>query len=229
MSGARTEEDYEMSSLVFDVCLILQAIRFGVVSSCHVDLIRNGFVLVGYSMGAKVALTLMAIQVPYSVIPMHQLLKGLILVAPTPLTGRIVSDKRKTEQLAACESEEAVRWTLTNVLANPALLSDSDVELVVRDVLDTDQPAKRAWMLREMSGNYSTSVAGSFHVYHSLRVSVLVGEFDPIEPKQQVEDEVVEHLKRHGIPNVSLKIVPGVKHLIPFEDPASIYNEICQY
>jgi hypothetical protein len=57
---------------------------------------------------------------------------------------------------------------------------------------------------------------------------VLVGELDVVETKERVEAEVVQFLRRNGV-EVSLTVLGGIKHLIPLEDPASIYQEVSRY
>jgi pimeloyl-ACP methyl ester carboxylesterase len=61
-----------------------------------------------------------------------------------------------------------------------------------------------------------------------LRGSILVGESDVVEPKDRVDKEVRRFFERSGI-QVSMRTVPGVKHLLPLECPEVLRREISKF
>jgi hypothetical protein len=61
-----------------------------------------------------------------------------------------------------------------------------------------------------------------------LRVSILVGECDVVEPLEQMDKEVRQFFERCGI-KVSMRSVPGVKHLHPLECPEMLRQEIAKF
>ncbi|KAH8428370.1 uncharacterized protein LDX57_006071 [Aspergillus melleus] len=136
----------------------------------------------------------------------------------------------KDQQKVAYQNQQSIRWTVENVLAQASRLSEHDIDLVVRDSLGGHQLAKEAWptygMQEDIRGNLAkalSSINGD-----EFRVCVLVGELDIVEPKERVLDQVIRFLQDNGV-NASLRIVNGVKHLIPLEDPEAIQEEIALF
>jgi hypothetical protein len=117
---------------------------------------------------------------------------------------------------------------VNNVLANPEKLSESDIDLVIRDSLVGNRFAKSAWPSYGMQEDISPASRETLASRPGLRASVLLGELDVVETKERVEAEVVHFLRGSGV-EVSLTIVEGIKHLVPLEDPESIYKEIRRY
>lgn len=92
------------------------------------DLLEQGLILVGQSMGAKAALATLGIPSP----DLLSLVRGLVFIAPAPPTTLELPPEMKAQRQVAYELEESVRWTAENVLANTEKLTPSDIELVVR-------------------------------------------------------------------------------------------------
>lgn len=212
---------YSVSEMAGDVAIVLAHLRKG---KAKEDLLERGFLLVGHSMGAKIALATIGLLDK----GLQNLLNGLVLIGPAPPAALNLPLEMKGQQLLAYESEDSVRWTVNNVLATPDKLSESDMNLVVRDCLVGNQFAKSAWPSYGMQEDISQAVREALASRPGLRASVLVGELDVVETKERVEAEVAQFLRRDGV-KVSLTTVEGSKHLIPLEDPESIYKEICRY
>ncbi|KAJ5965428.1 alpha/beta hydrolase [Penicillium waksmanii] len=215
------ENEYSITAMASDIATILSQMK---TESNHEDRFQHGFVLVGHSMGAKIALASLSLLSHDT----QALLKGLILVAPAPPTALDLPADMKAQQQVAYESEEAIRWTIANVLANSENLTDSDTSLIVQDSLGGNSLAKKAWPMYGMQEDVSQQAAQALSAYHDLRASVIVGEFDVVEPKERVEAEVVNFLTRNKV-EVTLKTVKGAKHLIPLENPVSIHEEVCKF
>jgi pimeloyl-ACP methyl ester carboxylesterase len=187
------------------------------------DLFDFGLILLGHSMGAKVALAAISTLPP----GMVSSLRGLVLIAPAPPTALLLPPEMR-EQQAAYSSEKSIRWTVKNVLANTKRLTTSDVELVFRDSLGGHAAAKKTWPGIGMREDASEIVSSALRGCRGLCVSVLVGELDVVEPRERVETEVVSFLTGNGA-DVKLMTLEGAKHLIPLEDPKSIYQEISRF
>ena len=223
-SSGPNEDDgktYSINEMAGDVATTLSNLRE---DKAKQELLEHGFLLVGHSMGAKVALA----TIGWLNQDLQALLKGLVLVAPAPPTALQLPPEMKAQQLLAYESEDSVRWTVSKVLANPEKLSQSDIDLVVHDSLGGHPFAKSAWPSYGMQEDISEGVRDALSSRPGLRASVLVGELDVVETKERVEAAVVQFLRRNGA-EVSLTVLEGIKHLIPLEDPASIYREVSRY
>lgn len=175
-------------------------------------------------MGAKVALATLSLLSD----DIRPLLKGFILVAPAPPTALDLPAEMKAQQQAAYESEDAIRWTIANVLATPENLTDSDTALIVQSSLGGNIVAKKAWPMYGMQEDVSQQATQALGACHGLWARIIVGELDIVEPKERVEAEVVSFLVNNKV-EVTLKTVKGARHLIPLENAASIYDEVCKF
>lgn len=218
---------YSITAMAKDVALLLEQLEK---DPDNKDLLANGFILVGHSMGAKVALATLSLLHTHHTVEIR--LRGLVLLTPAPPTALDLSPEMKAQQEVAYENEQSIRWTVENVLANPENLSKDDIELVIHDSLQGNRLAKRAWPKYGMQEDISHSLRKALALLTSrkmnLKASILVGEFDVVEPRERVETEVVRFLEGNGV-LVSLKIVKGVKHLVPLECPQIIQEEISHF
>ncbi|KAL3461729.1 Alpha/Beta hydrolase protein [Aspergillus heterothallicus] len=213
------ERVYSIAAMAADVKSVLSQLHQSPENS---SILAHGFVLVGHSMGGKVALATLTTLPPHLI----QLLKGLVLVAPAPPTPLVLPGEMKEQQKRAYASEVSVKWTVTNVLANIATLDENDITIVVRDSLSGNSLAKAAWPSYGMEEDISQDVKRVLtSSVPKLRVRVLAGELDVVEPKERVEKELVAFLEEAGA-NMSLRVVKGVKHLIPLESPDAVYEEV---
>lgn len=213
--------EYSITVMASDVATLLASLSE---DKARQDLLQHGFLLVGHSMGAKIALATIGLLNKN----LQPLLKGLALVAPAPLAALNLPPEMKAQQLLAYESEDSVRWTVNNVLANPKKITEPDINLVIRDSLSGNSFAKAAWPSYGMQEDISQGVREALASRSGLRASVLLGEFDIVETMERVDAGVIQFVRQNGV-EVSLTVVEGIKHLIPLEDPESIYKEICQW
>ncbi|KAL4866123.1 hypothetical protein BDV12DRAFT_210668 [Aspergillus spectabilis] len=217
-----TGRSYSPTTMASDLEILLSSLKNDTENS---DLLAHGFVLVGHSMGAKVALA--SLSVPSEDVLAE--LKGLVFVAPAPPTALILPQEMKDQQNVAYQSEDSVRWTVTNVLANPEHLNNEDLELVVRDSLSGHNLAKTAWpgygMEEDITQSVKTALAS---VPKGIQARVIVGELDVVEPRERVESEIGRLLKGFGV-EVVVRTVPGVRHLIPLESPDVVAEEISHF
>ena len=217
-ANGATAADYSISPLASDVVTVL-----GRLKSDQPILLEHGFVLVGHSMGAKVALMTL------SILPddLRALIKGLVLVAPAPPTALVLPPEMAEQQQRAYDTKESVTWTIRNVLANPEKLTEMDLDILVKDSLLGETLAKDGWLKHGMQEDILPAmdkVCSAIDIGR-MKISVLAGELDVVEDKDKVEREVVRPLIARGF-LVTFKVIEGVKHLIPLEDPDATIDAI---
>jgi pimeloyl-ACP methyl ester carboxylesterase len=239
---------YSVTRMAEDVLYVLSELSK---SADHHSLLSYGIVLVGHSMGAKVALAILGLSMsrggPSSALfegmrgglglrgPRPSKILGLILLAPAPPTSLDLPPDMKAQQQVAYESKDSVLYTLLNVLAKPANLTESDIEMVVRDSLAGDPLAKEAWPSYAMQEDLSELLKRGFNDapwkapwLRPPRVCVIVGNEDVVEPLDRVESKVISFLQENGL-GVVTTVAKGVKHLLPLEAPEIIAEEIRRF
>ncbi|KAJ5093407.1 Alpha/Beta hydrolase protein [Penicillium angulare] len=222
-TGPTTDEGsaYSVSSMASDVAIVLEMLS---TTESTKGLLEHGLVVVGHSMGAKTALGTIT-HISRNLIAAF---KGLVLVAPAAPASLDLPLEMKAQQQVAYNSDESIRWTVENVLANAERLSAFDKDLIVRDSLSGNELAKKAWPSYGMVEDICPALKDTLvSMQTGLRASVIFGEFDIVEPKERVEAEVGHFLTENGV-QVVLKKADGVKHLIPLEAPTVIYDEVCR-
>jgi uncharacterized protein (TIGR02246 family) len=168
------------------------------------------YVLVGHSMGGKVA-QLLASRRPRG-------LAGVVLVAPSPPSPMALPDEQRAAMASAYESRESIGQVLDHVLTanrlEPALR-----EQVIADSLCGAPQAKAAWpragMLEDITGE-----VGAIEV----PVVVLAGELDQVDRVETLRKELLPR-----IAGASLHVLPGIGHLSPLEAPAALATLIGQF
>ena len=163
-------------------------------------------------MGAKVATAVVARNPPG--------LKGMVLVGPAPPGPLALPPEMREQQSHAYDSEESVRWTVENVLAEAHNLSEADMRLVVNDSLAGNQWAREAWPRYGMAEDVSTGLKGQ-----GLRVEVLVGRKDRVESVERVKTEVVDVLRKKSF-EVDFTIEEDCGHLMPLEKPEAVAHAV---
>jgi pimeloyl-ACP methyl ester carboxylesterase len=189
---------YDVSTLANDTQGVIDAL----------DLKR--YVLVGHSMGGKVA-QLIASRRPEGLV-------GVVLVAPgAPSPSSFPLEKR--EQMShAYDSRESIVWSVENVLTAKAL-SEHDLQQVVEDSLRGAPAAKTAWPMKTMMEDITGAVA-------HIRVPVLIvaGELDKVDLVDVLKSEVLAR-----IPGATMQTLPGTGHLLPLESPAPLAEAIVEF
>jgi len=161
------------------------------------------FILVGHSMGGKVA-QLLASRRPRGLV-------GLVLVAPAPPRPLDLPAEIREIMVNAYSTRENVVMSIKQMLtAKP--LSAKDVEQVVEDSLRGAPPAKRAWPLAASLEDISQAVLAI-----SVPTVVIAGEFDKVDGIDTLKNELLSRLAQ-----AVLHILPGTGHLSPLESPREI-------
>lgn len=168
------------------------------------------YVLVGHSMGGKVA-QLMASRRP-------QGLAGLVLVAPSPPQPMRMPTEAREMMAQAYSSREAVEATIDKVLtAKP--LPAADREQVIEDSLRGAPQAKAAWpnatSLEDISDKVTTITAPTL---------VVAGELDRVDSVDLLKAELLTR-----VPHAVLQVLPGAGHLSMLETPRALAQIIANF
>lgn len=165
------------------------------------DLIhRRGFertILVGHSMGGKIALSLAARRPAW--------LAGLVLVAPSPPTPEPMSEADRAGMLAGYGQPAAALATARKIVARP--LAPALLAQVVEDMLRSAEPAWAAWLQEGSREDISAGVGRL-----SVPAVVVSGTQDKTIPTSVLASEVLPRLERGR-----LVTIPDAGHLLPLE------------
>ena len=192
------ENGYDVQTMTDDVEAAIAAL----------DLDR--FVLVGHSMGGKVA-QLLASRQPAG-------LAGLVLVAPSPAPGKALAPQERNAMAGAYNSAEAIGWTIDNVLAGRPLPPHLR-EQVIADSLAGADVAKAAWPTKIITENVAANLA-------RIEVPVLVigGDVDKVDSVEMLRSVVVP-----ALPGAEMTVLANVGHLLPLEAPDALANQIANF
>jgi 3-oxoadipate enol-lactonase len=167
------------------------------------------YVLVGHSMGGKVA-QLLASRHPTG-------LAGLVLVAPAAPTPTRFPEAAKQQQIHAYDNRDTVLQTIAFLSARTP---DPDiVEQIVEGSLSGAPEAKLAWPTSAILEDISVEVP---HI--AVPTLVLAGEHDHLDSVEQHRREILVR-----IPNSRLEIIHDSGHLIPIDEPVRLARAISTF
>jgi pimeloyl-ACP methyl ester carboxylesterase len=161
------------------------------------------YILVGHSMGGKVA-QLLASRRPQGLV-------GLVLVAPSPPQPMAIPREVREEMVGAYTSRESVGVTIDHVLASKAL-SPQDREQVIEDSLRGAPPAKAAWPRSTSQEDITRDVAAI-----NVPTRVIAGELDRVDSVDMFKAELLPRISQ-----AELHVLPATGHLSPLESPREI-------
>jgi pimeloyl-ACP methyl ester carboxylesterase len=169
----------------------------------------DSFVLVGHSMGGKVA------QLAASRRPVG--LRGLVLVAPAPPHPNV--DAIDAERRAhAYDTRATVSAALDRALSFRPLRPHLR-EQVLADSLAADPEAIRAWPMHGLRDDITDKVR-----LIDVPVRVLAGQHDRVDPPGALEVHLLPFLS-----NVDIRVIDNTGHLSPLEAPQKIASQIDQF
>jgi pimeloyl-ACP methyl ester carboxylesterase len=195
-SGPQRADAYSICDLALDVEALIKRLQV------------KDFVLVGHSMGGKVA-QLVAGR------GLAQGLRGLVLIGPAPPTPLELPPDMRDVQLSAYSSTQSAEFVVRNVLSSSPL-SEELVASLVNGMVDGNEFAKSAWPSYGMAEDIVAEC-------RNIKVAVMVigGELDKVEPLERLETEVVGNIHM-----AKLVTVAGSGHLIPLEVPLEVARHI---
>ena len=161
------------------------------------------FVLVGHSMGGKIA-QLLASRRPRGLV-------GLVLVAPSPPVPLALPAEVRAAMQGAYLTRESVGMAIDQMLtAKP--LSPKHREQVIEDSLRGAPQAKLAWPQSTSLEDIAPDVAAI-----DIPTMVIAGELDRIDGTAILEAELLTR-----VPHAVMRVLPGTGHLSPLESPVEV-------
>lgn len=157
------------------------------------------FVLIGHSMGGKIALSLAAIK-PFG-------LEKLVLIAPSPPTPEPMDMKERTELLAAYNDRSALEAIINNIIRKP--MSDGEIDNLVEDNLRASQRSWRSWIEDGSQEDISMQMLNI-----DVPVFVISGQYDKKLSSSFLRAEFQKYLQL-----VHFEEIRETGHLLPVEVP----------
>lgn len=190
-------DGYELKDLADDASALIQTLGL------------RRYVLVGHSMGGKVA-QLLASRRPMA-------LEAMVLVAPASPFPQHIPEEARQAQIHAYDNRQT---TLGAVEFLTARRPDSaTVEQIIQDSLAGSPGAKYAWPASAAYEDISREVSQI-----AVPTLILVGDRDPQDPVEQQRREV-----QPLIANASLEVVQDCGHLAPIEQPLALAEAIAAF
>src|SRR5471032_2340757 len=168
------------------------------------------FVLVGHSMGGKIA-QLLASRRP-------QGLAGLVLVAPSPPVPLELPPEVRAAMEGAYLSRESVGIAIDQMLTSKPL-SPKHREQVIEDSLRGALQAKLAWPQSTSLEDITLDVAAI-----DVPTIVIAGELDRIDGTAILEAELLTR-----VPHAVMRVLPDTGHLSPLESPVEVAAIISEF
>lgn len=165
------------------------------------------YVLIGHSMGGKIALALAARQ--------SAGLRGLVLLSPSPPTPEPIGEEDRAASLAAYGQHLEAEKTATKIVIRP--VAKEVRAQVIADNLRTSQAAWDAWLERGSKEDISALMPAI-----QVPCSLLVGDADHAIPLAAQQQQTLPLLPA-GTP---LTVVPEAGHLLPLEAPEVILEAL---
>jgi pimeloyl-ACP methyl ester carboxylesterase len=163
----------------------------------------QAFILVGHSMGGKVA-TLMASRRLMGLV-------GLVLVAPSPPTPLEMPPEAREQMASAYMTRDTVMGAVEHVLTSKPL-SARVLEQVIEDSLRGSPKAKEAWPRATSLENISEDA-----LKVDVPTIVISGELDRVDPVAVLRKELLTR-----IPSAVLHVIPETGHLAMLESPDAV-------
>jgi pimeloyl-ACP methyl ester carboxylesterase len=205
-SGPDEKAAYSIAALADDVEEVIAALQVKEV------------VLVGLSMGAKVAQLVAGRMCFSSKNTRAASLRGLVLVSPAPPTPLELPRDMREQQIHAYDNEASAAFVARNVLS--ATFGSRDLpSFVVSDMLRGNKWAKEAWPSYAMAEDVSAAIGQV-----SVPVLVLAAADDSVETLERVRIEVCSRFQ-----GARLEVLSGCGHLSPLDAPNEVAGHLLRF
>lgn len=208
---------YRILDHVDDIAGLLHSIQ-----AENADLLKHGIVLVGHSMGGKIA------QVLLTRPDLRSLIRGLILLAPAPAASFQLPEDMREGQIQAYDSAESARAAIEGELLGATPLDPTELDALVADAVAGSPVAKAAWPLYGMREDYGSQIAQAVRQMAGLEVLVVVGALDKVEPEASVREKTVAMLRGAGA-TVDVDMLQEAGHLPLLEAPGQLVERLMLY
>jgi pimeloyl-ACP methyl ester carboxylesterase len=209
-SGPPDPAGYSITALADDVEAVI----------AHLGL--TNVILVGLSMGGKVAMTLAGRQGARREDDGKGPLSGAVLLGPASPLPMQLSSQMMAEQGAAYKVDKVARFVARNVLTWPgggADLGDAVYEEIAAGLLRNNGVANEAWPAVGMRGDVEQVAR---HI--AIPVLLVAGEKDAVEPREKMENEVLPVLK-----GAKFEVLEDTGHLMMYQKPRELARVITQF
>jgi pimeloyl-ACP methyl ester carboxylesterase len=193
----RGADDYSLFSQADDVGGVIEALKL------------KDFVLVGHSMGGKIA-QILAGRRPIG-------LRAVVLVGPAPPTPLHVPEAQKQNMLASYTTPEGIAEALKVINHRPLTIAQR--LQVTEDSLGGAERAKVAWLSQGMPLDISAQTASI-----AAPVCVIVGSADQVEKEAALREALLPL-----VPHAKFETIEGVGHLLPLEAPSEVAKAISDF
>ncbi len=191
----KPESGYSISELAKDTLVLINKLGL------------QNYVLVGHSMGGKIAQHIAAQK--------HAGLQKLILVAPSPAVPTVMPKEMHEGMINAYTSLEGINATIDHVF-KAADLSPEIRAQVVNDIQSNNESSRLGWPTLALLEDVSEGVSDI-----NVPTLIIAGENDIVDSPERLEQEV-----RSKIPGARMVVIPGAGHLLMLQQPAKVAGYI---
>lgn len=169
-------------------------------------LIKNlelkSYVLIGHSMGGKIALSIASLK-PSG-------LNSIVLLAPSPPTPEPMDKEARERLLHAYANPSALKILINKITACP--LADYELNLVIEDNVRSSLSAWKWWLEHGSVEDISPQMPDI-----DVPVSIISGEKDATIPAAFLKNELIKYF-----PAADFEQIQDAGHLLPYETPLAL-------